>query len=96
MGLPDEPMWIMKPWRNGSVWDDFNQRWMVEVGSMETLVAVRWMVGSKAEGQVNSATLRNPKKTRQHAAKNMIWSSEGEDKDWWMTSSNGPVMGRRA
>ena len=94
--MPDEPMWIMKPWRNGSVWDDFNQRWMVEVGSMETLVAVRWMVGSKAEGQVNSATLRNPKKTRQHAAKNMIWSSEGEDKDWWMTSSNGPVMGRRA
>ena len=47
-------MWIMKHWRNGSVLEDFNQRWMVEVGSMETSVAVRWMVESKAEGQVNS------------------------------------------
>ena len=86
-------MGTMKPWRNGSVLDDFNQRWMVVVGSMETSVTVRWTVESKAEGHVNSATLRNPKKAREDAVQNMIWSKEGENKEWWMTSSNGPVMG---
>ena len=68
----------------------------MEIGSVETSVAVRWMVGSNAEGHVNSATLRNSKNARQDAAQNKIWTNEGEDKEWWMTSNNGPVMGRRA
>ena len=61
----------------------------------ETSAGVKWVLGSKVVGHVNSATRRKPKKARQHAAQNMRWSNKSNARERWMTLSRGAVIGNR-
>ena len=75
----EQPMYRNTPWRNGSVllclmWMQMSEG--AEQLSMAMSLKDRWAEGSnsEAEGAVNSADLRNPKKARQQAAFNMAES----------------------
>ena len=95
IGFPEDPMCSMTPWQKGSVLEVFSQRWMVPASAIETSTGVKWVLGSKVVGHVNSATRRKPKKARQHAAQNMRWSNKSNARERWMTLSRGAVIGNR-
>ena len=72
----------MQPLRKGSQFDDFRrkQKWL---SIKATSAQLRWVKGSKASGQVNLLTWRNPKKSSTTGCPKERVSNDG----WIMRSS---------
>ena len=67
---------------------------MLPASARETSAGVKWVLGSKVVGHVNSATRRKSKKARQHAAQNMRWSNKYNARERWMTLSRTVIVNR--